>query len=149
MTMRDRKKPKFLRQEWFRFGNTRKKWLKWRSPKGNQSKLRMHIIGKGFMPTPGYGTPAELRGLHPCGLKEIIVNNIDELRLLDAKTCAARVAGGVGSRKRAAIQQEAERMKIRILNPKKTRIIEKKATTPSKPTVSKEKTVKPEANVKK
>jgi len=145
-----RKKPAFLRQEWFRMGNQRKKWLKWRSVRGNQSKLRQHIKGKGFMPHPGYGMPAALRYLHPSGLKEVIINNVNELKPLDAKTCAARIAGGVGNRKRLAIQTEAQRLNVRVLNPRK---IEMKVRTaqktvsaePSKPSVSKEeKTTKKE-----
>jgi large subunit ribosomal protein L32e len=119
MQAKSRRKPKFLRQEWFRMGNQRKKWLKWRRVRGGQSKLRQHIRGKGFRPHPGYGVPTELRYLHPSGLKEVIVNNVAELKLLDAKTCVARIAGGVGNRKRLELQAEAEKMKVRVLNPRK------------------------------
>src|SRR5512137_610971 len=114
-----RKRPAFLRQEWFRMGNQRKKWLKWRSVRGNQSKLRQHIKGKGFMPHPGYGMPAIWRGLHPSGLKEVMVNNLSELKLANPETCAVRIAGGVGNRKRLEIQNEAQRLNVRVLNPRK------------------------------
>lgn len=119
MNAKSTRKPNFLRQEWFRHGNTRKKWLKWRRVRGGQSKLRMHIKGKGFMPHPGYGAPSAIRGLHPSGLKEVVVNNVNEVKLADQKTCAIRIAGRVGDRKRLEMQAEAERMKIRVLNPKK------------------------------
>ncbi len=129
-----RKKPAFLRQEWFRMGNQRKKWLKWRSVRGNQSKLRQHIKGKGFMPHPGYGMPTELKYLHPSGLKEVIINNVNELKPLDAKTCAARIAGGVGNRKRLAIQAEAERLSVRVLNPRKIEMkVRKESQSPKSP----------------
>jgi large subunit ribosomal protein L32e len=129
-----RKRPAFLRQEWFRMGNQRKKWLKWRSVRGNQSKLRQHIKGKGFMPHPGYGMPTELKYLHPSGLKEVIANNVAELKLADPKTCAIRIAGGVGNKKRLELQSEAERLGVKVLNPRKIEMKIKK----EKPAVSKE-----------
>ena len=136
-----RKKPAFLRQEWFRMGNQRKKWLKWRNVRGNQSKLRQHIKGKGFQPHPGYGLPAELRYFHPSGLKEIIVNNIAELKSADPKTCAVRIAGSVGNKKRIELQAEAEKMKIKLLNPRKITLRVKKVE--SKPAVTNPEEKKP------
>lgn len=143
-----RKKPVFLRQEWFRMGNQRKKWLKWRNVRGNQSKLRQHIKGKGFQPHPGYGLPVELRHLHPSGLKEIIVNNIEELKAADPKTCAIRIAGGVGNKKRLELQAEAGRLNVRVLNPRKIEMKVKKAeskpveTKPAEKTTVKKEVVK-------
>jgi len=126
MRAKRHKKPKFLRQEWFRFKNIRRKWLKWRKPRGLHSKLRRHIKGKGFRPQPGYGTPKTLRGLHPCGLKEVLVSNKKELAGLNGKTTAVRIAKGVGALKRAEIQAEAARLKIKVLNPKKISLKTKK-----------------------
>ena len=121
------KKPAFLRQEWFRMGNQRKKWLKWRTPRGNQSKLRMHIKGKGFMPHPGYGSPAEVRGLHPSGLADVLVYNTQQLKQLDPKLHAARIGSEVGRKKRIEMEKAAVELKIRILNPRK--LLEKEAKT--------------------
>jgi large subunit ribosomal protein L32e len=120
--MKTKSRPKFLRQEWFRHGNIRRKWLKWRRPRGVHSKLREHVKGKGFAPMPGYGTDARLKNVHPCGLYEVAVCNAAELRRLDPKTQAGRIAKGVGGLKRAEMQAEAERLGIRILNPKKITI---------------------------
>lgn len=123
--MNPKKKPAFLRQEWYRMGNQRKKWLMWRKPRGNQSKLRMHIAGKGFMPNPGYGAPTETRGMHPCGMQEMMVNNTAQLAGLDASMQAVRIAGSVGDLKRLAIQKKAEELKLRVLNPKKIELRKK------------------------
>ena len=116
------KNRKFYRQEWFRMGNARKKWMKWRTPKGNQSKLRMHIKGKGWMPTIGYGQAKAVRGLHPSGLREVIVNNVKQLELVGSgKNYIVRMAAGVGTLKRIAIQEVADKMKIRVANPTKAK----------------------------
>jgi large subunit ribosomal protein L32e len=44
----------------------------WRKPKGRHNKLRRQIKAKGPLPRPGYGSPAAVRGLHPCGLQDKI-----------------------------------------------------------------------------
>src|SRR3989338_7784115 len=115
------KRKKFFRQEWFRMGNRKKKWEKWRTPRGNQSKLRMHIKNKGFMPLVGYGSPKATRGVHPSGLKEAIVYNAQQLQFVASagKSYAVRIAAGVGGLKRKSIQDAAEKLKLKILNPKK------------------------------
>ena len=125
-----RKKPAFLRQEWFRMGNQRKKWLKWRNVRGNQSKLRQHIKGKGFQPHPGYGLAAALRGFHPSGMKEVMVYNMADIKLADPEACVVRIAGGVGNKKRIEMQTEAERLGIRVLNQKRIAL---KVKTEKKP----------------
>ena len=56
-----RKKPDFLRQS---VKNIKRVGHKWRKPKGNQSKLRMHKISRGFIPNTGYGSPKTVRNLH-------------------------------------------------------------------------------------
>lgn len=121
-----RKKPVFLRQNWFRFPSLGKKW---RAAKGNQNKLRMHIRDKGFMPDPGYGSPAAVRGFHPSGLEEMRVFNAEQLEKVEPKRYAVRIAGSVGKKKRLEIMKKAESLKIKILNPTKIeekKIVEKK-----------------------
>ncbi len=108
-----RKKPEFMRQNWFRFPSLGKKW---RAPKGNQSKLRMHKKGKGFLPHPGYGSPSAARGLHPSGLKEVLVQNSNGLNAVDNKKQCVRIASTVGNKKRQEIVKRAEELKIKVLN---------------------------------
>lgn len=111
-----RKKPDFLRQNWFRFPRLGEKW---RRPKGRHSKLRKHEKNRGFLPKPGYGSPALVRGLHPSGLKEVRVFNARELEGLDPKTHAVRIAAQVGKKKRIEIMKKAQELGIRVLNPLK------------------------------
>lgn len=87
----------------------------WRRARGRHSKIRLRR--KGSRPQPGYGAPKAVRGLHSSGLRDIIVNNISELSKLDAKEDAARIAAGVGLKKRVEIIKEAEKLGIRVLNP--------------------------------
>jgi large subunit ribosomal protein L32e len=73
---------------------------------------------KGWPPTVnvGYRGPKATRGLHPSGYKEVLVYNTGDLKKIDPKTQAARIAHTVGKRKRAKILVEARKKKITILN---------------------------------
>lgn len=109
-----RKKPEFLRQNWFRFPSL---GMKWRAPIGKRNKLRKHIKGKGFLPKAGYGSPLSVKGFHPSGLMEVRVFNENDLQKINPKTDCARIASAVGGKKRADIIKKAAEMKIRVLNP--------------------------------
>jgi large subunit ribosomal protein L32e len=111
-----RKKPEFLRQNWFRF---KKLGEKWRRPKGLHSKLRRHFKGKGFLPKPGYGSPSLVKGLHPCGLKEVRVFRVEDLEALNPNEHAVRIASQVGKKKRMEIMKVAKERGLKVLNPLK------------------------------
>jgi len=108
-----RKKPKFLRQEWFRNPSL---GLKWRRPKGRHSKLRQHIRGKGFIPSTGYGSAKTIKGMHPCGLMEVIVSNVEDIKRIKQGECA-RIGSTVGMKKRKEMAKAAEELKVKVLNP--------------------------------
>jgi large subunit ribosomal protein L32e len=114
--MNPRKKPKFLRQNWTSYKRLRKS--KWRNVRGMTSKLRRKEKSHGKQPSAGYGAPRAMRFLHPSGMKDFLVHNVQELEKMDSKS-AARIAGSVGKKKRVEILKKAEEKKIRILNPKK------------------------------
>jgi len=112
--MNPRKKPKFLRQ-----GAKAKKKVgkKWRRPRGEHSKLRKKIKGKGFLPKAGYGAPKKLRGLHPSGFKEVFIQNLNDLNKIDNKKEAGRISHKIGKKKRQMILEKAKELNIKILNP--------------------------------
>lgn len=110
-----RKKPKFLRQEWWRFDKF-KNDPKWRRPKGTDSKMRMKLKGKARSPSIGWSSPRLVRGLHPSGYEDVLVHNVKELEMLDPQRQAARIAHTVGKRKRMAIIERAKELGIKILN---------------------------------
>jgi large subunit ribosomal protein L32e len=107
------RRPKFRRQEWFRykmFGD------EWRKPQGGQSKLRRHFGYRWNLPSIGYRGPRVVRGLHPSGFQEVLVHNERQLDGLDAKKQAVRIAHGVGSRKRELIEKACDDKGLRVLN---------------------------------
>ncbi|MFH2106580.1 MAG: 50S ribosomal protein L32e [Candidatus Micrarchaeota archaeon] len=86
----------------------------WRKPRGidNKKRIRCAFAGKG--PRVGYGTPEAIKGMHPCGLHEVLVNNLNELEA--AKGKAARIASSVGGRKRKVMEEKAKTLGIHLLN---------------------------------
>jgi outer membrane biosynthesis protein TonB len=69
------------------------------------------------MVNTGYKGPKLARGLHPSGLREVMVHNVKELEAVDATVQAARIAHTVGKKKRVLILAEAQKKKIHVLNP--------------------------------
>ena len=88
----------------------------WRRPRGLHSKQRRQRKAKGPHPTPGYGSPLAVRGMHPCGLREIRIFNLNDLEGVDPATHAIRIAATVGRKKREVMQNKAAELNIRILN---------------------------------
>jgi large subunit ribosomal protein L32e len=107
------KTPNFIRQEAYNYGRLGQNW---RKPRGTHSKMRHHIKYRINVVSIGYGGPNASKGLHPSGFREVLVHHPLELDLVDPKTQAARIAHGVGFRKRLMIEQRAQRKGIRVLN---------------------------------
>ena len=111
-----RKKPRFLRQEWWRYPKF-KNDPKWSRPKGIDSKMRLKKKGKARSPSIGWSSPKAVRGLHPSGYEEVLVHNVRELEAIDPSRQAARIARTVGARKREAIIERAKELGVKVLNP--------------------------------
>ena len=106
--------PKFLRQESWRY---KKLSNSWRKPRGIDSKMRIKKKGWPKSVEVGYRSPRNIRGLHPSGLEEVIIYNINDLEKIDASN-AARIGRTVGLKKRIRIVERAKELKIHILNPR-------------------------------
>jgi len=89
----------------------------WRAPRGDLSKQRRGIKGKGPTVKAGYRSPTAVRGKHPSGFEEVRVHNVADLEGVDGDREAVRIASKVGGRKRERIEEEAEDRGIRVLNP--------------------------------
>jgi len=115
MKVRARQKKK--KPEFNRCDSHKKKKLSpsWRRPRGLHNKLRQHIAAKGKLVKAGYGSPKGVRGYHPCGMREVLVSNPEDLQ--NAEGCAVRIAGTVGMKKRDAIEAMAREMNLKVLNP--------------------------------
>ncbi|MFT4891263.1 MAG: large subunit ribosomal protein L32e [Halobacteriales archaeon] len=107
-------KPQFNRQDYHKKKRTPSSW---RRPRGNLSKQRRGIKGKGDTVEAGYRTPAAVRGKHPSGFEEVRVHTPDDLEGVDPDREAVRIASKVGARKRERIEELAEERDIRVLNP--------------------------------
>jgi len=110
---RDSERPRFRRQEWFRY---KKLGEKWRKPKGIHSKMRRHLGYRPPVVSVGYRGPEKVRGLHPSGFEEVLVHNSDQLEGLNPGTQAIRIGSTVGYRKRLEIESKADELGIRVLN---------------------------------
>ncbi|MCE5213189.1 MAG: 50S ribosomal protein L32e [Methanobacterium sp.] len=107
------KKPHFKRQEWHRY---KKLGDKWRKARGKTSKRRRYEARKPAMPSIGYGSPKDRRGLHPSGYQDVLVSNLKELEKLNPETQAGRISSTVGNRKKEMILEKATELGIKILN---------------------------------
>ena len=106
--------PEFPRQ-----GRHKKTRVKdtWRRPRGQLSKQRRGVKGKGAVVQAGYRSPTAARGLHPSGFEEVRVHNTGDLEGVDPDREAVRIASAVGGRKRERIEDVCEDREIRVLNP--------------------------------
>ncbi|NKE35570.1 50S ribosomal protein L32e [Natronococcus sp. JC468] len=107
-------KPQFNRQDYHKKKRTPESW---RRPRGQLSKQRQGIKGKGPKVQAGYRTPEAVRGKHPSGFEEVYVENTDDLEGVDGDREAVRIASSVGARKRERIEEQAEDSGVRVLNP--------------------------------
>ncbi|USZ67600.1 50S ribosomal protein L32e [Halorussus salilacus] len=107
-------KPQFNRQDYHKKKRTP---TSWRRPRGQLSKQRRGVKGKGPKVEAGYRTPKAVRGKHPSGFEEVRVHNVDDLDGVDGDREAVRIASKVGARKRERIEEQAEERDIRVLNP--------------------------------
>jgi len=108
------KKPKFRRQESWRYKRVSQIW---RKPDGIDSKMRAKKKGWPKSARIGYRSSRKTRCAHPSGFKEVLVRNVDDLTEVDPQTQAARIAHTVGLKKRAEISVRAGERGIRLLNP--------------------------------
>ncbi len=111
---RKAKKPDFVRQEAWR---RPKLTIKWRQPKGCQSKLRKKYRGKRKQPSLGYCSPSAVKGLNREGLKERLVYTLKDLDAFDVKT-EIIIIGKIGDRKRVDILKKCLENKFRVGNVK-------------------------------
>lgn len=124
LTLRERvkrKKPKFRRQESWRYKRVTEVW---RKPDGVDSKMRKKVKGWPRSVEVGYRGPREARGLHPSGYMEFLVRTADDVEKIDPKTQAIRIAHTVGAKKRVEISARAREKGIYVLNPKEVKELE-------------------------
>lgn len=111
-----RKKPEFLRMEYYR----RKRLARtWRKPKGHHGRTKKLLsYFKGASPKVGYGIPGKFKNVHPSGYIGIMVHNLKELEQINPQTDAIIIAS-IGRKKKIEIVKKSIEKKIKILNLRK------------------------------
>ena len=111
--MQKKSKPKFNVQN---LGRTQRKRIKdrWRRPRGQSNKKKSKLRQTGGTPGAGYKNHPTVRGMHPCGKKEILIHNLASLEGI--KGLAVRIGSGVSKRKKDGIRAKAKELKIEVLN---------------------------------
>jgi large subunit ribosomal protein L32e len=107
------RRPKFIRQESWRYDRLAENW---RKPKGKDNKMRKQKSGMPAIVRVGYRGPSMARGLHPSGYTDNLVHNVAELAKLNPKKDAARIGHTVGRRKRIEIIAKASELGVKVLN---------------------------------
>ena len=112
-----RKKPEFVRIDQWRYKRIEDSG--WRNQRTLDNKIRRKRKGYSRPVEVGYRKPAAVRGLHPSGFVEVLVNNVEELSKLDPKVHAVRIGRTVGLKKRLEIVKKARELGFYVLNPGK------------------------------
>lgn len=111
-----RKKPDYLRFQWWKVIKLRNKKESWRRLRGIHNKIRRKLKSRVSMVEVGYGSPREVKGLLPNGKKPVLVHNVEELEKIDKEKECAIIASNVGKRKREQIINRAKELNIEIFN---------------------------------
>jgi large subunit ribosomal protein L32e len=110
----DEHRPDFVRQESWRYKRIK---ISWRKPKGiDNHQRKQKFRGRPGLVKVGYGSPKDVRGLHPSGFTDNLVHNVDDLQNLNPKTDGVRIAHSVGTKKRLEIVAMATQKKLKIFN---------------------------------
>lgn len=115
-----RNRPRFVRNESWRYVKIKEQW---RRPRGKDNKMRTIVKGWPRRVKIGYRGPAEARGLHPSGFRDVRVNTVKELEGLNPEIDAVRFASSLGGRKKSELLRRANELGLKVLNPRGVRVV--------------------------
>ncbi len=104
--------PLFVVKEYHKSARIKKRW---RAQRGIHSGHRQMHRGKPAQPTPGFGTPREVRGMHSSGLQPVAVHSTSQLDAIDPQTQGLLIGATVGAKKKLQILELALKKKITLL----------------------------------
>src|SRR3989344_1481899 len=109
------KKPTFRRQDW----HIRKKFGEmWRQPRGQHSKMRLKVAGRGALVKPGYRSPRLVRGMSKDGKQIVHVESMGDVEKIDSKKQTVIIGATVGARKRLVLLKLVMQRGITVYNVK-------------------------------
>ncbi|MHA1734603.1 MAG: 50S ribosomal protein L32e [Promethearchaeota archaeon] len=109
-----RKRPSFRRVESWRYVRVKDSW---RRARGIDSKTRRKKKSGVKSPHDGYRGPKSVRGIHPSGYIDVLINNGKEIDLYDPEVHAIRISRRIGARKRLKILDALQEKGFKVLNP--------------------------------
>lgn len=107
--------PLFVVKEYHKSARVKKRW---RAQRGIHSGHRQMHRGKPAQPTPGFGVPKAVWGLHISGLQPVLVHTLSQLETIDVQTQGIVIGSTVGMKKKMQILDMAVTKKITILQKK-------------------------------
>ncbi len=112
-------KKRFIRGESWRYVRLQ---TSYRKPNGKDAKMRW-VFARGTkpglprLPSVGYRSPCDVRGLHPSGYECVVVHSEGELEALKPKNHAIMIGSTVGRRKRITLKDTILSRGFKLLNP--------------------------------
>ncbi len=110
-----KRRPKFIAQDSYKRMRLTERW---RSPRGQHSKLRYNKRGNAKKVSPGFKSPVAVKGLSRQGLVINHVSTAVAMQKLQAKKDAIIIGSTVGKRKRLLLLAEAQKLGLKVLNVK-------------------------------
>lgn len=108
-----KKMPVFRRQDW----HLRKKYGEgWKRPRGQQSKMRLKVAGRGALVNPGYRSPRGVRGLSRDGKEIVRITNMKEMQQINGTKQAVVISATVNGRHKAELLKAALKNNIAVYN---------------------------------
>jgi large subunit ribosomal protein L32e len=112
---RKMRKHEFLRWSWWKFTKFENE-LKWKKPRGKDNPVRLALKGYPPKASISYATPHEIKNMHPCGLKPVIIRCVKDLENLDPEKHVLYIASDLGLKKKLELIRIASSRGFRITN---------------------------------
>ncbi len=110
-----KEKPEFLRHLWWKFKKFQNN-LKWKKPRGKDNPMRLKLKGYPPLASVGYRTPKIIRGLHPTGLKPVVISSVRDLEGLNPAEVIVYISSTVSLKKRVEIIAKAKQLGFKVAN---------------------------------
>src|SRR3989338_2098300 len=107
------KKPDFIRQDIRKKARLK---IKWRKPRGLDSKIRRKLNGRAKPVSQGYRSPGKVRGLHQSGFRQFIIRTIKDMDKLSPKEYCLIISSSLGKKKRVEALKKAIEKNFQVVN---------------------------------